>query len=56
MTGVHDVTYDLSRRHGVTTILGKRVAVPEGISGGLPLFPRLAGGPRLRKVGGEETR
>jgi hypothetical protein len=43
-TSVHDVTYDLLRRHGLTTDFGnpgsKRVAVPEGFSVGFPLFPR----------------
>jgi len=43
-TSVHDVTYDLLRRHGLATVFGnpgsKRVAVPEGFSVGFPLFPR----------------
>jgi hypothetical protein len=43
-TSVDDVTYDLLRRHGLTTVLRqsriKRVAVPEGFSVGFPLFPR----------------
>jgi hypothetical protein len=43
-TSVDDVTYDLLRRHGLTTVLRqsriKRVAFPEGFSVGFPLFPR----------------
>lgn len=45
MTSVHDVTYDLLRRHGVTTIFGNPGSnelpfLKDFL--GLPLFPRPA--------------